>query len=59
MYYQTQAVSKDKVWTSCMIVDAKPDRYLIEYTEDGEVKTKEISPDQVQQLDYWFYEISQ
>jgi hypothetical protein len=59
MYYQTQSVSEDKVWTSCRIVEATSDKYVVEYAEDGEFKTKEISPEQVQQLDYCSYEISQ
>ena len=52
MYYQTQAVSKDKVWTSCTIVEATPDKYIVEYTEDGEFKTQEIKPEELQNLDY-------
>jgi hypothetical protein len=59
MYYQTQAVSKDKAWTSCKIVETTPENYIVEYTEDGEFKTKEISPEELQKLDYSDLEISQ
>jgi hypothetical protein len=59
MYYQTQAISKDKVWTSCKIVEVTPDKYIVEYTEDGEFKTKEILPEELQKLDYSDLEISQ
>lgn len=52
MYYQTQAVSQDKAWTSCTIVEATPDKYIVEYTEDGEFKTQEIEPEELQNLDY-------
>ena len=52
MYYQTQAVSKDKAWTTCTIVDTTKDNYIVEYNEDGEFKTKEIQPEQLQKLDY-------
>ena len=59
MYYQTKAVSKDGVWTSCTIVEATPDKYIVEYTENGEFKTKEINPEELQKLDYSELEISQ
>ena len=59
MYYQTQAVSKDKVWTSCKIIEATSNKYIIEYTEDGVFKTKEITPEEIQNLDYSEFEINQ
>jgi hypothetical protein len=59
MYYQTQAVTKDKVWTSCTIVEATPDKYIVEYIENGEFKTQEINPEELQRLDYSELEISQ
>lgn len=58
MYYQTQSVSEDKAWTSCVIVGTTKDKYIVEYTENGEFKTKEISPDQLQKLDYSLSELS-
>jgi hypothetical protein len=59
MYYQTQALSKDKVWTSCTILEATPEKYIVEYTENGEFKTKEIDPEELQKLDYSDLDISQ
>lgn len=59
MYYQTQAVSKDRAWTSCTIVEATPDKYIVEYNENGEFKTQEIKPEELQSLDYAGLEISQ
>jgi len=59
MYYQTQAVSKEKVWTSCTIVDTTEDKYIVEYNDNGEFKTKEINPEELQKLDYSELDISQ
>jgi len=59
MYYQTQAVSKDKAWTSCTILDVTPDKYIVEYTDKGEFKTQEITPEELQALDYAGLDISQ
>jgi hypothetical protein len=59
MYYQTQALSKDKVWTTCKIVDATENNYIIEYSENGNFLTKEIKPEELQKLDYSELEISQ
>lgn len=58
MYYQTQSVSKDNAWTSCIIVGTTKDKYIVEYAENGEFKTKEISPDELQKLDYSLSELS-
>ena len=59
MYYQTKAVSKDKAWTTCTIVDTTEDNYIVEYNEDGKFLTKEIKPEELQKLDYSELEISQ
>ena len=59
MYYQTKAVSKDEAWTTCTIVDATEDNYIIEYNEGDKFLTKEIKPEELQKLDYSELEISQ
>jgi hypothetical protein len=59
MYYQTQALSKDKTWTTCKIIDATENNYIIEYSENGNFLTKEITPEELQKLDYSELEISQ
>jgi len=59
MYYQTKAISKDEAWTTCTIVDTTNDNYIVEYNENGEFKTQEIKPEELQKLDYSELEISQ
>jgi hypothetical protein len=59
MYYQSKALSKDHAPTTCTILEAKPETYVVEYTDNGEVKTKEISPEELQKLDYSELDISQ
>jgi len=59
MYYQTNAVSKDQAWTTCTVVGATKDNYIVEYNENGEFLTKEIKPEELQKLDYSELEISQ
>lgn len=59
MYYQTKAVSTDKDWTTCTIVDITGDNYIVEYIENGKFLTKEIKPEELEKLDYSELEISQ
>jgi hypothetical protein len=59
MYYQTDSLSKDKAPTVCTIVDVKNEKYIVEYNDNGEFKTKEINPEELQKLDYSELDISQ
>lgn len=59
MYYQSKVLSKDQAPTTCTILEAKSETYIVEYTDNGEVKTKEISPEELQKLDYSELDISQ
>lgn len=59
MYYQTDSLSKDKAPTVCTIVDVKDEKYIVEYNENGEFKTQEINPEELQKLDYSELDISQ
>jgi hypothetical protein len=59
MYYQTQSISKDNIWTSCLIKDVIDDKYIVEYVEDGKFLTKELPPEDLQNLDYSESELSQ
>ena len=62
MYYQTDSVSKDKTPTSCTIVGTTEDnkKYIIEYSDsNGEFKTKEVDPEEIESLDYCQHDISQ
>jgi hypothetical protein len=58
MYYQSNSLSEDQSPTSCTILDATKEYYLVEYSENGEFKTKEIPPDDLQKIDYMEAEIS-
>jgi hypothetical protein len=59
MYYQTQSISKDNIWTSCLIKDVIDDKYIVEYVEDGKFLTKELPLEDLQNLDYSESELSQ
>jgi hypothetical protein len=59
MYYQSKALSEDKAPTTCTILETTPEKYIVEYTDNGEFKTKEISPEELQKLDYSELDISQ
>ena len=59
MYYQTQSISKDNIWTSCLIKDVIDDKYIVEYVQDGKFLTKELRPEDLQNLDYSESEVSQ
>lgn len=59
MYYQSKALSKDQAPTVCTIVGVTEDKYIVEYTDNGEFKTKEIEPDDLQKLEYSELDISQ
>jgi len=61
MYYQTEALSKDHAPTACVIVGTtKDNKYIVEYSDsNGDFKTKEILPDELQKLDYSELDISQ
>lgn len=58
MFYQSNVLSKDQAPTSCTILDATKESYIVEYTENGEIKTKEIKPEELQKIDYQEGEIS-
>lgn len=58
MYYQSNSLSKDRAPVTCTILEATPKKYIVEYTEDGEFKTKEISPEELQKIDYQESDIS-
>jgi len=59
MYYQSRVLSKDEAPTTCVILDTNKENYIVEYNEDGEFKTKEIKPEDLQSIDYCEQEISQ
>ena len=61
MYYQTKSISKDNAPTSCTIVGTTEDnKYIVEYSDsNGDFKTKELSADELQNLDYSELDISQ
>jgi hypothetical protein len=59
MYYQTQSISKDNIWTSCLIKDVIDGKYIVEYVEDGKFLTKELPLEDLQNLDYSESELSQ
>jgi hypothetical protein len=61
MYYQTESVSKDHAPTACTIVGTTEDnKYIIEYSDsNGEFKTKQINPEELQKLEYSELDISQ
>jgi hypothetical protein len=59
MYYQSKVLSKDQAPTVCTIVDVTDDNYIVEYTDNGEFKTKEIKPEELQKLEYSELDISQ
>jgi hypothetical protein len=59
MYYQTQSISEDNIWTSCLIKDVIDDKYIVEYVQDGKFLTKELHPEDIQNLDYSESEVSQ
>lgn len=58
MYYQSESLSKDKTPVTCTILETTTNNYIVEYTENGEFKTKEISPEELQKIDYQESEIS-
>jgi hypothetical protein len=60
MYFQTQALSKDKGWTTCTIVDnSDQDKWIVEYNDAGLMVRTEIDPEEIKHLDYSGLEISQ
>lgn len=59
MYYQSESLSKDKAPTVCTVLDVKDENYIVEYMEDGEFLTKELSPEELKKLDYSEQDISQ
>jgi hypothetical protein len=58
MFYQSTVLTKDNVPTSCTILDATKEAYVVEYSENGEIKRKEIKPEELQKIDYQEGEIS-
>lgn len=59
MYYQSESLSKDKAPTVCTVLEVKDENYIVEYMEDGEFLTKELSPEELKKLDYSEQDISQ
>ena len=59
MYYQSESLSKDKAPTVCTVLGVKDENYIVEYMEDGEFLTKELSPEELKKLDYSEQDISQ
>ena len=59
MYYQSKKLSSDESPVSCKVIDVKDNNYIVEYTENGEFKTQEIKPEDLEKLDYVCSEISQ